>query len=131
VTKVIYFDGASRGNPGPGAAAAVLEEDNEIYLSRKSSQHVTNNVAEFHGLILAIQIATGHGYDDVEFRGDSQLVVNMVNGKFSARDAKMKELLLHARKGLASIPKWSITWIPRDKNSVADRLCNTELNGKT
>lgn len=127
MTKVIYFDGASKGNPGPGAAAAVLEEDGEIFLSRKSEQHVTNNVAEFHGLILAIQLAVGHGYEDVEFRGDSQLVVNMVNGKFTARNEKMKELLLHARKGLAAIPKWSITWVPRDKNARADKLCNMAL----
>jgi ribonuclease HI len=123
---IIHFDGASKGNPGRGSAAAVLA-DNSLYKTRTSEKDVTNNVAEFHGLILAIQIAKENGYTDVEFRGDSQLVVKLITGEYKASNPNMVTLLAHAKEKLKAIPKWTIRWIPRAENAMADRLCNKVL----
>jgi len=121
---VIAFDGASRGNPGRGSASAVVMDDKSIFKTLVAKSPVTNNVAEFNGFILAVQIAKEQGYENVEFRGDSQLIVNLVTGKYKASNENMIKLLAVARKKLEDIPKWSIAWWPRDQNVVADRLCN-------
>lgn len=126
----IFFDGASRGNPGPGAAAAVLEGGDE-HAARVSEGYVTNNVAEFHGLILAIGLAKKLGLEEVEFVGDSQLIVRLVEGRYKANNENMKMLLDIARKRLSELPKWSIRWVPREQNFRADRLCNEYLEQRS
>lgn len=129
--ETIRFDGASKGNPGRGSCAATLVSDPTIYKTRTSEGSVTNNQAEFHGLLLAISIAKEQGFQDVEFQGDSQLVVKLTAGEWNAKDEKMIRLLAHAKTQLQTIKKWSTKWIPRAQNAEADRLCNEALSRTT
>ena len=49
-------DGGARGNPGPGAIGVIVRQDGEILTkySSKIGDNVTNNIAEYEGLIKAL-----------------------------------------------------------------------------
>ncbi|XWS63624.1 hypothetical protein CRYUN_Cryun06bG0116400 [Craigia yunnanensis] len=76
---IIEFDGASKGNPGPAGAAAVLRTDagNVICKLREGLGTATNNVAEYHAI--GLKHALKKGYTSIHVRGDSKLVCMQVN----------------------------------------------------
>uniref|UniRef100_A0ACD5TJG8 Uncharacterized protein n=1 Tax=Avena sativa TaxID=4498 RepID=A0ACD5TJG8_AVESA len=73
---VLHFDGASKGNPGKSGAGAVLmtEDGRVISRLREGLGIVTNNVAEYRGLILGLKYAIRHGFKRIKVYGDSQLI---------------------------------------------------------
>jgi ribonuclease HI len=77
-TVVIHFDGGARPNPGPAAIGYIVETDD---LTEEGSEHIgesTNNRAEYNALIRGLEVASEKGCTEVEARGDSQLVVEVV-----------------------------------------------------
>ncbi|WVZ59184.1 LOW QUALITY PROTEIN: hypothetical protein U9M48_009371 [Paspalum notatum var. saurae] len=78
---ILHFDGASKGNPGKAGAGAVLmtEDGRVISRLREGLGVVTNNVAEYRGLILGLKYAIRHGFKRIKVHGDSQLVCNQTN----------------------------------------------------
>ncbi len=123
----IFFDGGSRGNPGPaaGAAFADYEGGRERVCFMESA---TNNEAEYRGLLMAIELARELGLTQVQFLGDSKLVVMQVTGEWQAKHAMMSELRMQVLKALQSVPRWQIQWIPREQNAEADRIANEEMD---
>ncbi|HYX38021.1 MAG: ribonuclease HI family protein [Pseudobdellovibrionaceae bacterium] len=123
----IYFDGGSRGNPGPAAGAAFTAYDggHERVCYMESA---TNNEAEYRGLLMAIELAQSLGLTRLELLGDSKLVVMQVTGEWQVKHPMMGELRLLVVRALASIPHWSLRWIPREQNGEADRVANEEMD---
>jgi ribonuclease HI len=123
----IYFDGGSRGNPGPAAGAAYAEwqggQQRVCFL-----KSATNNEAEYQGLLMGIAMAKDLGLMHVHFFGDSKLVVMQVSGEWKATHSRMNELRQEVLEALRGIPRWQISWIPRDANAEADRLANEEMD---
>ncbi len=123
----IFFDGGSRGNPGPAAGAAYTDwqggQERSCFL-----EHATNNEAEYRGLLLAIEIAKEFQLPNPTFLGDSKLVVMQVSGEWQAKHPMMQQLKQQALDSLRSLARWRIEWIPREKNSQADRLANEEMD---
>lgn len=126
----IHFDGGSRGNPGPAAAAAVAYDESGGELTDRVALvgEVTNNVAEYRALLLAISLAGDLEADEVEFVGDSQLIVRQITGEYKVKNASLKPLFLEAQKALSGLPKWSITDVRRESNERADELLNEALD---
>lgn len=79
----IYFDGASRSNPGPCSSAGVILDNNNNILFSKTSRYEcnTNNYAEYNGLINGLELALENNLFDKEIivYGDSLLVINQTN----------------------------------------------------
>ncbi len=123
----IFFDGGSRGNPGPASGAAYSPDKGGISLSI-FLPHASNNEAEYHGLLLAIRIAKEHGFQNVRFLGDSKLVVCQVTGEWKVKSEALSELHAQAVAQLKSLPRWRIDWIPREENSEADRVANQAMD---
>lgn len=123
----IYFDGGSRGNPGPAAGAAYSDASGGLTKTH-FLPHATNNEAEYWGLILAARIAKENGFQNVLFKGDSKLVVCQVTGEWKVKSAPLGELLALAHAELKSLSRWRIMWIAREENSQADRLANTAMD---
>ncbi len=123
------FDGASRGNPGPaGAGAALLDGRGEIlWRCAEPLGERTNNEAEYLALILLLEEADRRGAS-VDIRGDSQLVVNQVTGRWKIKEPR---LALLASDAVALLRKTgsTLTWVPRDRNALADDLSNRALDG--
>lgn len=89
---------------------------------------MTTNVAEYGGLIGALELAEAHvpNGDIVEVRGDSQLVVRQVNGQYRVKKqhlvpyvSRAKEMIERLRaRGISVI----LNWVPREENTQADEL---------
>ncbi|MDK6805990.1 bifunctional RNase H/acid phosphatase [Corynebacterium sp. HMSC062E11] len=129
---VIFADGGSRGNPGiAGSGTAVYNEDRSQLLREIAyvvGQKSTNNVAEYHGLLRGLEAAVELGADEVEFYMDSKLVVEQMNGRWKIKHPDMQKLAIEARRLLNQIPSFSLEWVPRAKNSVADALSNVAMD---
>jgi ribonuclease HI len=57
-------------------------------------------------------------------RGDSQLVINQIKGKYKVRAVKIIALYQKVKSLLSKFKDIKIEWIPRDKNKEADKLSN-------
>ena len=124
----IYTDGASTGNPGPSGIGIVIYEDGkEVKRLYKYVGEVTNNVAEYLGLIYALQEALVLGGKDISINTDSELMANQTNGKYKVKDKNLRilyELYLHLATGFDCV---EIKYIPREKNKEADKLANKAI----
>ena len=127
---VVNVDGGSRGNPGPAAIAAVATDPGGEVLAERSETigEATNNVAEYRALLLGIVLAKELGAEEVEFVGDSLLIVEQVKGNWKVKQEHLRPLHTKARDALRDLGKWSIRHVKRDENSRADELLNEALD---
>jgi ribonuclease HI len=127
---VVNVDGGARGNPGPAAIAAVVQDGEGNVLEERSETigEATNNVAEYRALLLGIDRAASHGARQLELVGDSELVVRQVKGEYKVKDATLRELHGQVRLALQGFDDWSIRHVGRDENEEADRLVNEALD---
>ncbi len=130
---VVHVDGGARGNPGPAAAAAVVSSPDGEVLARAKRRlgTATNNVAEYHGVLLGLEQAAELGADDVELVNDSELVAKQLNGEYKVKHPDMRPLHAQAREALDRFASWSIRSVPRAQNADADRLVNEALDEPT
>ena len=129
---VIEADGGSRGNPGPAGYGALVTDGQtgEVLAELHDSLGVsTNNVAEYSGLVAGLraagELAPGA---DVQVRMDSRLVVEQMSGRWQIKDANLRALAAAAREASRQLGQISYTWIPRAKNTRADRLANQAMD---
>jgi ribonuclease HI len=127
-----YCDGASRGNPGEAACAVVIldEAGTEVLTRTRRLGFATNNVAEYNGVLLALETADELGAKKVRLRLDSELVVNQLNGRYKVKNANLKSLHDQAGVLLARFSTCSIEHISREENQEADKLANDALDRK-
>jgi ribonuclease HI len=123
-------DGGSRGNPGPAAVAAVATDPSGEVLAERSATigEATNNVAEYRALLLGIDLAKELDADEVEFVGDSMLIVEQVRGKWKVKQEHLRPLHTKVRDELRDLGSWSIRHVGRDENERADELLNEALD---
>lgn len=129
---LVNVDGGARGNPGP-AAIGVVVRDADGHVIRDLGETIgdaTNNVAEYRALIRGIELATELGADELEIRGDSELVVKQMLGQYKVKHPDMKPLHAKAKESLAGLSGWSITHVRREQNAEADALVNQALDSQ-
>lgn len=123
-------DGGSRGNPGPAAYGALIRdaESGEVLAERgEAIGAATNNVAEYRGLIGALELAVEHAPDaTVEVRMDSKLVIEQMAGRWKIKSPELRALAEQARRLVPDDVVW--TWTPRADNRAADALVNAALD---
>jgi ribonuclease HI len=126
----VNVDGGARGNPGPAAIAAVVQEPGGEVLEERSEAigETTNNVAEYRALLLGIQRAAALGAEELDLVGDSELVVRQVKGEYKVKDETLRGLHAQVLDALEGFDGWSISHVRRDDNAEADRLVNEELD---
>jgi ribonuclease H / adenosylcobalamin/alpha-ribazole phosphatase len=129
---VVEADGGSRGNPGPaGYGALVRDAESGAVLAQTcdSLGITTNNVAEYSGLIAglraALQLEPGA---DVEVRMDSKLVVEQMSERWQIKHEELRSLARRAREAMAGLGRVSYIWVPRARNTAADRLANQAMD---
>ena len=126
----IWIDGASRGNPGPGACAVVVKEPGgKVRQERRLFLGVvTNNVAEYISLLLALQEAKSFGARTVSVKSDSELLVRQINGQYRVKSPTLRVLHRRALQLLSEFSNVEVTHIRRQENLDADNLVNQELD---
>jgi ribonuclease HI len=132
VNYTLYFDGGSRGNPGIGGSGFVIYDENGEELEsgyEYLGESVTNNQAEYSGLINGLKAAIKRQYLSLHIKGDSKLIINQLNGAWSAKvTAQLYEDALNLLKKCV---KFTAEHVPRNENKHADRLANTAMTSKT
>lgn len=124
---VVYFDGASRGNPGP-AAWGVFSPSG---IRRGAAiGETTNNVAEWRGFLAALDAALESGASDVEVRADSELVLKQFLGEYRVKAPHLVPFLREARSKARRIARLRVVHVPREENREADALANRALDGR-
>lgn len=127
----VYFDGASRGNPGPGGVGwCLVTSDGVVAEGGERIGRVTNNQAEYAALIRAIEAADEYGFDEIDVRGDSELIVKQVRGEWNANDPQLREKRVRVREVLDRFDRWSLAHVPREINARADDLANEALDDR-
>ena len=127
---VIFTDGAAEPNPGP-AAIGVTIKDKRGKLITLISQRIgraTNNQAEYRAIIAALEEAVRLGVKQVDIKMDSELVVKQINGEYRVKKATLKPLYQQVKQLLGLLEGFTITHIPRQQNTEADKLAHKALN---
>ena len=108
----LFTDGGARGNPGPAAAAFVLEGDDGTVLDARGVAIgvATNNVAEYTALLNGLRRAVELGVTEVEVVSDSELMVKQMRGEYKIKNAALRELAL---EGEGSPARWGRSPTPR------------------
>jgi broad specificity phosphatase PhoE/ribonuclease HI len=131
VKVVVEADGGSRGNPGPAGYGAVVFNANRVTVLAESKQAIgqaTNNVAEYRGLIAGLDDAARLGATEVAVYMDSKLVVEQMSGRWKVKHPDLIELNAEARKLASRFDRVTYEWIPRERNTHADRLANEAMD---
>ncbi len=126
----LFCDGASRGNPGPGSYGFVIYE-NGILISKEGRAlgSVTNNVAEYAGLIQGLVKCIALEATQLTVKSDSQVLVRQLNGQYKVKAPHLQELVREAKELLKNFNSVQILHIPREENKEADRVANAALDG--
>ena len=128
----LYFDGGSRGNPGPaGVGVVILNTSTQKTIVEKSIfiGHTTNNACEYAGLIHGLQLAQQYGVSKINIYSDSMLIVKHINGEYKVRNSRLKPLYDRAITLLKLFGDgFIISHIERAKNHRADELANIAMN---
>jgi len=125
----IYTDGGARGNPGPAAIGVVFMNGAEVVDEYKEFiGDTTNNQAEYRAVLAALDIAAEKGYTHLDFFLDSQLVAEQLNRNYKVKEKGLQQLFLEAWNKIQGFTKVTFTFIPREKNTEADRLVNEALD---
>ena len=118
-----YFDGACKGNPGPGSYGFIILEDGTLKAEESREEtHTTNNVAEYKAIILLLDQLVRMEVDSVTIYGDSTLVIQQIRGKWKVKAEHLKPLHQQATELYNRIPECKLEWMPRDKNEEVNRL---------
>ncbi len=127
---IIYADGGSRGNPGPSACGYVIMDDNQTVLAQGGEYLgiTTNNQAEYHGVRLALERAKELQLRSIEFRLDSMLVVNQMNGIYTIKNRDLWPINERIRNLITHFEKVTFHHVPRELNQLADAEVNKTLD---
>lgn len=128
---IIYADGAARGNPGPAAIGAAINDEQGKPIARISQRigTTTNNQAEYRAIIAALEKALSLGAKYVELNSDSELVVKQISGRYKVKKVALRPLYQKVIQLIGSLEGFTIAYIPREQNAEADALANKALNG--
>lgn len=125
-------DGGARGNPGPGAIGVIVRRDGHILTkySEKVGDMVTNNEAEYLGLIKAMELASKHTQDILTCILDSELIVKQLLGEYRVRNPRLLPLFRKVQKLQEKFNKIIYRHVPRyDKfQKMPDELLNEVLD---
>jgi len=133
---IIHFDGGCSPNPGGPMTYGyiievvcdelpnVVEKRTEGHGERPARSMNTSNLAEYWGLEIALAHASEQFGTDHELvvYGDSNLVVQHVQGKWKCRKSHLRKRLKSVLSALSKFKRYTIAHIPRELNREADEL---------
>jgi ribonuclease HI len=127
---VAYIDGGSRGNPGPAGYGVHIEQaDGTLVEELRGALGVaTNNVAEYRGLLAALECALARGYTNLVVRSDSLLLVKQMLGEYRVKHPGLQPLHREATTLVARLGRVRFEHIGRALNVHADRLANEAMD---
>jgi ribonuclease HI len=126
----VFTDGASRGNPGPAAIGIVFGHKGGPELAEHSEAigRATNNAAEYHAVVRALEHCKRWKVKRVHLNMDSELIVRQLHGTYRVKSPDLRPLyqqVVFLSKGLE---EFRVRHIKRSRNGHADALANRALD---
>ncbi|KAG3137028.1 hypothetical protein PC110_g21453 [Phytophthora cactorum] len=132
-TRVAFFDGGFRGNPGPGGSGSAIVELHSpgpghtvLWAAATALSHnkTTNNVAEFTGLLRVVQRADEQHWRGLHVVGDSAVILGLMRCRKAPKSRKLGRLYAEARRlaDKVQVSTWQHHY--RRHNTAADGLAN-------
>jgi ribonuclease HI len=127
---IAYIDGGARGNPGPAGYGVRIEQPDGTLVEEfhESIGVATNNVAEYRGLIAALEWARNHECPALHVRSDSLLLVQQMRGNYKVKNPGLQPLYARARLLALEIGRVTYEHVGRALNAHADRLANAAMD---
>ncbi len=124
------IDGGSRGNPGPASYGVVIRDPEGEIAARlkKYIGRTTNNVAEYYGLIAALDYAQSANIRALRIESDSELLVKQMRGQYKVKSADLQPLFERAKKMSQTFASFRIDHVYREQNREADALANEAMD---
>ncbi|XP_075658982.1 uncharacterized protein LOC142628829 [Castanea sativa] len=110
--------GAERGI---GVILKSPEGDKLEYTARLQYQNA-NNEAEYKALLKGLELAKSLGVESIIVKGDSQLVINQVNGMCEAKEDLMKKYLNKVKRLIQKFKEVGFVQLPREEHMEVDAL---------
>ncbi len=130
---VAFIDGGARGNPGPAGFGVRIEQRDGTLVDEfyEGIGVATNNIAEYRGLIAALEWAKRHGHSSVHLRSDSQLLVRQMLGEYKVKHPGLQPLHAKAVQLAREVGRVTFEHVAREHNAHADRLANIAMDAQT
>jgi ribonuclease HI len=127
---VAYIDGGARGNPGPAGFGVSIQSADGVVLEELHGPLgiATNNIAEYNGLVTALQWAVDHDARHVHIRADSELLIKQMRGEYQVKNPGLQPLYVRARLLAAQLDDVRFEHVRREFNKEADRLSNLGMD---
>jgi len=127
---IVHIDGGSRGNPGPaGFGVRVSRADGTVVTEiSESIGTATNNVAEYRGLLAALEWAGEHREPDLVIHSDSELLVKQMRGEYRVKHPGLQPLHAEAKRLVARLGHVRFVHVRREHNAHADNLANQAMD---
>lgn len=127
-----FIDGGSRGNPGPAGVGVVLQDERGkvVFAGGFFLGRLTNNQAEYRGLLAALDLLGRAGAKEISVTSDSELLVRQINGQYKVKSPDLRPLFEEAQSRLARFDDWEVKHILREGNVQADALANRAMDQK-
>jgi probable phosphoglycerate mutase len=129
----VYIDGGARGNPGPAGFGVRVEREDGTLVEEFSEPIgiATNNVAEYRGLLAALEWAIAHRIESIRVRSDSLLLVQQMLGNYRVKNPGLLALHARARELAGRVGRVTFEHVRREANAHADRLANVAMDGQS
>jgi ribonuclease HI len=128
----LYSDGGSRGNPGDSAYAYIIcdGEGHEIGSGSNYLGTMTNNEAEYHGLLAGLKDLLRRGATEVEVFMDSELAIKQLKGQYRVKAPNLVPLYQEALRMLEGMASAKVTHVHRENDLItkADAMVNWVLD---
>ena len=133
IELVLYTDGASRGNPGPAGAGALIVDREGTTVAEKAVYlgEATNNQAEYRALLIGLQEAVELAPARLTVRMDAELIVKQLNGEYRVRNRDLLPLYGRVRDLVQRFTEIRFVHVPREENTHADRLANQAIDNRS
>jgi len=127
---VVNIDGGARGNPGPAGWGVVVQDEAGAVIQELMGAlpHATNNVAEYSGLLAALEWCVERGASTLNVRSDSLLLVQQMKGVYKVKNEGLIPLHGRARLLAHKIGRVTFEHVRREANAEADRLANLAMD---
>ena len=128
----VNTDGGARGNPGPGGAGIIVRDPSGSVVCRGGAflGQVTNNAAEYEGLLWGLRAAIALGARKLHVRADSELVVRQMRGEYRVKNAGLRPLFLEAQSLRRQLDAVTFEHVAREHNAEADALANEAMDSQ-
>ena len=130
VGKVRVFTDGAIGVKQSGIGMIAQDmQGNVLAFGNRTLPIMTNNEAEYMGLLLALELAPRLRETDVEIHMDSEVVIYQMSGRFAVNSAALKVLHRQACAKARGLLRLHYVHIPREQNRLADALAADAVLG--